>query len=142
MEEGQAAPGRILYIRPGVSFWVESEPPHLSSATPEALAADCFRGAVCVDGRGAMWAVTDAHPTRPSSLLERLVPGARIPVSLELGPRRKVDVGDVLPYLSDVLDSDNEFVDEVGEVPADVVAALRRAPTVEALIEHVADLLR
>jgi hypothetical protein len=113
-----------LVIRHAKSFWVESDDP---AATLKAFREGCFSEACCYDGTGGLWPIVEAELKQRPSILYRVLPWLRVPVELRLGPRKEVDVREIVSQLAVVLESDSEFCEYLGASPAEVLRCFERA---------------
>ena len=96
-----------LVIREGKAFWVETRSLGEGSATLQALDEDCYRDAWCYDAGGSRWSILAATLKEQPSLWERLFAWRRVPIRLEFGAPRPVDLFDVVSCLAKVLRSEN-----------------------------------
>jgi hypothetical protein len=126
-----------LCIREGISFWVETRPVTDVSATRQAYEEGCYRELSCYDGSGRLWPVltatmsTDALERPVEGWWQRLVgPPPQFRVSLDVGPSRSVDVQEILSRLTRILQSNNEFCEDLPIVAAEILRqfAAARAP--------------
>ena len=124
----------FLVIRPGVSFWVETDPPYDCTATLQAFEDGCFSETLWYDTKGGEWTVVDAKLKSRPSHLDRAMPWRRVAVALRFGPRAEADVGKVLSRIRQVLDTDNEFCEYLKAPVTDVWAQLSKARTAADLI--------
>ena len=75
----------LLFVRPGLAFWVEPAWSSTYAATLQAFDEGCFDGTWCLDSVGVRWPILRAVLLRAPRFLDRLLPWRRVPVRLELG---------------------------------------------------------
>jgi hypothetical protein len=119
----------FLIIRKGKSFWVESTEPSKCAATLQAFREGCFTEACCYDRTGGLWSIADAKLEQGPSILYRILPWRRIPVELRFGPRKQVDVREVVSRLTEVLQNDSEFCVSLRVPPAELLLRFESART-------------
>ncbi|CAN5890642.1 hypothetical protein BH24GEM1_BH24GEM1_13180 [soil metagenome] len=76
----------VLFVRPGLAFWVEAAWSGIAAATLQAFEAGCYDGTWCLDSLGFQWPILRADLVRTPSRLERLLPWRRVSVRPRLGP--------------------------------------------------------
>jgi hypothetical protein len=75
----------LLFVRPGLAFWVEPAWTGTVEATLQAFEEGCFDGTWCLDSAGVRRPIVRAELVRKPGLLDRLLLWRRMPVRLELG---------------------------------------------------------
>jgi hypothetical protein len=75
----------LLFVRPGLAFWVEPAWTSTHAATLQAFEEGCFDGTWCLDSEGVRWPILRAMLVKAPTFLDRLLPWRRVPVRLELG---------------------------------------------------------
>ncbi len=107
----------LLFIRPGISFWVEHESLVDITATTDAIKDGVFDGAWIVDEFGAVRKIvaTSAEKTKT------LTPWRKVPVGLTLGDPEEFALEQLKRWMLDALDGENAFAEHL----ADKVASLR-----------------
>lgn len=133
---GEPSSPPYLVIREGLAFWVEERPMCDWAATPQAFHAGCFRNACLYDANGDLWQIVRAEFTKPPSFVDELLPWRQLPVRIEIRPREKPAVADVLAELAAILQSGNSFAESLDDDPADILACLRTATVPPELIEY------
>ena len=128
----------VLIVRPSLAFWVVHGGVRQSRATLQAFREGCFDGAVCYDSSGGAWDVTGATLERPPTIVQRILLHRRIPVTLELGPRRAADLDDLVGRLREVLTSGSDFCDHLGAPAEQVLGEMEAAESAEAVIRVAA----
>ena len=125
----------LLFIRPKLVFWTESEWNGTSSATLQAFREGCYERAQCLDATGRNWPIVAANLVAPVSLLDKLLPWRRLPVALTLGVPTPVVLRQVVEALCEILSHpESDFPFELAAPPATVQAKLRSAQSVPQLI--------
>ena len=130
-----------LCIREGISFWVERRPVTDVSATRQAYEEGCYQELSCYDGSGRLWPVLTA--TMSIDALERPVEGwwqrlvgppPQFRVSLDVGPWRSVEVQEIIACLTRILQSNNEFCEDLPIVAAEILRQFGAARTPDEII--------
>jgi hypothetical protein len=62
---------------------------------------------------GDQWPIREAILKRRLSLLDRVVPWKRVPVTLHVGPGAEIDLSTVISRIGDVLRSASEFCEDL-----------------------------
>ena len=104
----------VLIVRPRMAFWVVHDSVRRARATLQAFREGCFDGALCYDASGGSWDVTGAALDRPPTIIQRILLHRRLPVTLELGPRRAADLDDLVQ--GDLATTIDNFGTNPGEV--------------------------
>ena len=123
-----------LIVRPRKAFWVVHDSARRARATLQAFREGCFDGALCYDASGGSWDVTGAALDRPPTIIQRILLHRRLPVTLELGPRRAADLDDLVGRLREVLTSGSDFCDHLGAPAEQVLGEMEAAESAEAVI--------
>lgn len=125
----------LLYIRPQLAFWTESEWNGTSSATLQAFREGCYEKSWCLDTSQRCWPIVAAKPIRPVSFSNKLLPWRRLSVALTFGAPRPIALGEVVEALCEILSRpDSDFPFELAEPPARIQARLRSAQSAPQLI--------
>jgi hypothetical protein len=123
----------LLFVRPNLAFWVESNSDGYTSATLQAFGEGCFEGTWCLDVAGGRWEISQATLVEKPRLLDRLLPWRRVRVDVQLGPRMQANVSEVVEELCQIL-SDPEYEWFKGPSPDELRSRLRMARTFEDVI--------
>jgi len=123
-----------LVIRRGVSFWVEHRALCEWTATLQALNEGCFRDACIYDVRGDLLQVVDAQFAQRPSWVDSLLRYREMLVQFELRPMPKPAMTEVLAELAEILQSANEFVENVDADAGKALECLKWATTPTELI--------
>jgi hypothetical protein len=79
----------LLFIRPKLAFWTESEWNATPLATLQAFREGCFENTWCLDSDGQGWPIAATSLIGQATLLHKIPPWRRLPVALTLSsPRR------------------------------------------------------
>jgi hypothetical protein len=125
----------LLFIRPKLAFWTQSEWNDSPSATLQAFREGCFEGTWCLDSGGQSWPIVAATLTSPASFLDKLLSWRRLPVALTLGPPTPAVLDEAIEALCEILsDPESDFPFELGTSPVATQEALRGAESVPELI--------
>jgi hypothetical protein len=125
----------LLFFRPKLAFWTESEWNGTSKATLQAFREGCYERTQCLDATGRSWPIVAANLVAPVSLLDRLLPWRRLPVALTLGVPIPAVLSEVVETLCEILSHpDSDFPFELAAPPATIQAKLRSAQSVPQLI--------
>lgn len=132
-DDENPSPGRefstppYLVIRKGVAFWVENRRLSDWTATPQAFNEGCFRNACLYDIHGDLWQIVRADFAKQPSLVNTILPWKHLPVRIEIRPRARPAVADIVAEIASILESANSFSENLDHNPADILESLRSA---------------
>ncbi|WP_216922325.1 hypothetical protein [Synechococcus sp. CCAP 1479/9] len=140
-DENQSAssafsPPPYLVIRKGVAFWVENRRLSDWTATPQAFNEGCFRNACLYDIDGDLWQIVRAEFTKRPSFVKTILPRRHLPVRIEIRPRARPAVADIVAEVAAILESTNSFSENLNHKSADILGCLRSATQPSELIEY------
>ncbi|MEA5389883.1 hypothetical protein VB738_01290 [Cyanobium gracile UHCC 0139] len=130
------SPPPYLVIRKGVAFWVENRRLSDWTATPQAFNEGCFRNACLYDIHGDLWQIVRAELTIQPSFINTILPWRHLPVRIEIRPRARPDIADIVAEVAAILESVNSFTENLNHKPADILRYLRSATQPSELIQY------
>ena len=125
----------LLFIRPKLAFWTESEWNATSLTTLQGFREGCFENTWCLDSDGQRWPIAAASLLGQATLLHKFLPWRRLPVALTLGSPTRVTLGEVVEALCEILSHpDADFPFALAAPPTSIQARLKNAQSIPELI--------
>jgi hypothetical protein len=125
----------VLFIRPKLAFWIESQWNDSFLATLQALREGCYEKTRCLDNAGRNWSIIAADLLTPASFLDKLLPWRKLPVALTLGVPTRAVLDDEVEALCEILSHpDTDFPFALASPPVAIQAKFKSAQSIPELI--------